>query len=334
MKWLKRIGIGLLSLILLLLIIAWFLPREMNVKVSSEMDAPSQYVYNIVNDYKNVPKWDPWSAQDETMKFTYGENTSGKDAWYSWDSEKMSTGKVTTKSSTPEKIEASIESPVMGICDVIYSFANRKEDKSTMTWEFTSTSRFPMNIMNFIMKSGVKKEFKKGLSNINELVKSRFGNATYDGFEIKEVVMEDKNYVIRRAEVPMSNFMQFYGKNQGAIFQSIQKAGVEMSGNPSLLVYAHNESSGVLDAAVAIPIKENIALSDASTAMLESGKALVVDYYGDSEKSEVAHLALDAFMRDRSIFPKYPVVEEYVTDASTEKDPSKWLTRIIYYIAE
>jgi len=39
-------------------------------------------------------------------------------------------------------------------------------------------------------------------------------------------------------------------------------------------------------------------------------------------------------MRDRGLFNSSPVVEEYITDPMEEKDPSKWLTKVIYYLSE
>jgi effector-binding domain-containing protein len=39
-------------------------------------------------------------------------------------------------------------------------------------------------------------------------------------------------------------------------------------------------------------------------------------------------------MKDYNMYEEYPVVEEYMTDPATEKNPEKWLTRITYYFSE
>ena len=43
---------------------------------------------------------------------------------------------------------------------------------------------------------------------------------------------------------------------------------------------------------------------------------------------------MDEYMKDFGLLNNPPIIEEYVTDPSTEKDPAKWLTKIIYYIAQ
>ena len=60
---------------------------------------------------------------------------------------------------------------------------------------------------------------------------------------------------------------------------------------------------------------------------------MVIDYYGDYDQTGKAHDAMEKYLKDRNILFNPPVVEEYVTDPGEEKDPSKWLTKIIYYFS-
>jgi effector-binding domain-containing protein len=107
-----------------------------------------------------------------------------------------------------------------------------------------------------------------------------------------------------------------------------------MEGNSCALVYNYDFSNNTLDMATAIPIKEQVAIEGAGSETLDQGKVLVVDYYGDKSGTAPAHFAIDDYMRDRGLFNEYPVVEEYTTDPIEEKDPSKWLTKVIYYLSE
>ncbi|MEE9437686.1 MAG: SRPBCC family protein [Saprospiraceae bacterium] len=333
MKVLKKILIGLLIFIVLLLVLTWFMPRDFDITVTKKMDAPANYVYNIVNNVNNVGKWDPWTQADNTMKVVMGDKTLGEGASYAWTSDNSGTGELTIKSTSPgKKIEALISSPQMGDCDVVYGFKPTKNG-SEMSWNFKSTSSFPMNIMNVFMKGMVKKQFNIGLDNINKLAKQRSENS-YNGFTVKEEMIGEKNYVINRGEVSLDKIQQFYTQNLGPLFQKIQSAGVEMDGKPSALIYSYNPIKGVADMATGIPISEAVAISGASAQSIPAGKAIVVDYYGDYASSEIAHLAIDDYLKDRGLFHNYPVLEEYVTDPSKEKDPEKWLTRIIYYLSE
>jgi effector-binding domain-containing protein len=62
-----------------------------------------------------------------------------------------------------------------------------------------------------------------------------------------------------------------------------------------------------------------------------AGKVLVIDYYGAYDKSMQAHATMADYMEKRGLRRSF-VLEEYVTDPMTEKDPSKWLTKIYYLV--
>lgn len=49
------------------------------------------------------------------------------------------------------------------------------------------------------------------------------------------------------------------------------------------------------------------------------------------EKGLRAHYAMDAYMKEKGLMQSV-VVEEYITDPMTEKDPAKWLTKIYYVV--
>ena len=62
------------------------------------------------------------------------------------------------------------------------------------------------------------------------------------------------------------------------------------------------------------------------------GKALLVDYYGDYARTEEAHVAIDKYLNNHNLTFRFPVIEQYVTDPELEPDPSKWLTKVVYFI--
>src|ERR1051325_293703 len=95
MKILKKIGIAILSLIVLLVVISFFLPGNMNVERSVVINAPAPVVFDQVNTLKNWEQWSPWQMMDSTMKITYSGPASGKGAGYSWTSKDMGVGTMT-----------------------------------------------------------------------------------------------------------------------------------------------------------------------------------------------------------------------------------------------
>lgn len=334
MKLLKKILIGLVIFIVLLLVLAYFLPRKMDISITGKVDSPAVYAYNLLNDFKNQDKWDPWLAKDTTMTFTYGEKTLGEGAYVDYSSESYGSGRTTRVSSKKnENISLKAESEDIGGAEMSYDFKENGEN-TDLTWNFKNEISWPKNLMSIFFKSSMKKDMKKGISNISNIASERWEKNSYNGYVIKEENREGINYVTKRDVVPFAQADRFYTQNLQPLFFQIQKAGVKMEGNSGALIYNYDVTNGTLDMATAIPIKEQVAIEGAGSVTLDSGKVLVVDYYGDRAQSEVAHYAIDDYMRDRGIFNSYPVLEEYVTNPAEEKDPSKWLTKVVYYLSE
>ena len=334
MKLLKKILIGLVIFIVLLLILAYFLPRTLEISVTGKVDAPANYTYNILNDFKNQENWDPWSSKDTSMTFAYSDQTLGEGAYVDYKSDSFGAGRTTRVTSNPNsQILLTSDSKDMGAASMSYDM---KEDGkgSKLTWGFKSEIGWPMNLISFIFKSSMKKDMKVGISNISKIADERWKKGLYDGYTVNPEVRESINYVINRDVVPFEQTDKYYTQNLQPLFLKIQKAGVKMEGNSCALIYNYDFANNTLDMATAIPIEEQVAIEGAGSETIEQGKVLVVDYYGDRLGTTPAHFAIDDYMRDRELFNKYPVVEEYITDPTEEKDPSKWLTKVIYYLSE
>ncbi|HPQ20216.1 MAG TPA: SRPBCC family protein [Saprospiraceae bacterium] len=333
MKLLKKILYVLLALIVLLLIIAFILPKKYEVSVSKEYNVPVELAFNAVNDMKLQEKWNPWKKMDPEMKIMYGDTTVGAGASYSWEGpvSKKGTFKYLTSERNKE-IGTEVIFEGMGDAHGKYIF-DKTEGGCKITWTFEGESSIPMNLMNFLAEKYITKDFNSGLENLGELLNDR-KSGKYLGYEIKEVIVPAKNYVMNRAEVKFENIAQFYAQNLGSLFQKLQTAGIEMAGMPCGLYFKYDESKQMTDMAAAIPVKEEVAIQDALSYHIDERKALTIDYYGDYKDIGPAHYAIDAYMKDRNILNDAPVVEEYVTDPANEPDPTKWLTKIFYYIAE
>lgn len=112
MDLLKKIGMGLLILITMLLIIGLFLPSEVNVQRSRLMNAEPEAIFQQVNNLKNWPGWMPWSRKDPDMRIEWGKKTEGEGASYTWFSKKpeVGDGSLVIRSSVPyESVETEMD---------------------------------------------------------------------------------------------------------------------------------------------------------------------------------------------------------------------------------
>ncbi|WP_165784686.1 SRPBCC family protein [Solitalea longa] len=102
MKVLKNLLIGLVSIVLLLYVISFFLPSEYTVTRTAVIKAPVDRVFNEFNDFQHWLKWNAFDDDFPDIKYTTTEPSTGMGAKQSWVSEQMN-GSMTIIESAPNQ---------------------------------------------------------------------------------------------------------------------------------------------------------------------------------------------------------------------------------------
>jgi effector-binding domain-containing protein len=182
--------------------------------------------------------------------------------------------------------------------------------------------------------------FDSGLSSLKDMAEKKAAEtpATPTGsYTVQELDFKGATYLGIRQQTTHAEVMkqEFFAKRFGTIMGALEKAKLQPAGLPAGVYYTWDEASKTTDMAVAIPVAKGTAVAgDPSLKTFEvpAGRALVVDYYGPYEGTAAAHEALTTYVKEKGLTEKAPVIEEYVTDPETEKDPTKWLTKVYYFV--
>ncbi len=322
------------AFLILFLILALFTPKHHDVERSALIMSPSEIVFDQINDLNKWAAWSPWDKMDPEMKKTFGTSTIGAGSYYTWEGKKAGSGKLTITSSTPETIKTKVEFGGMGSADGIYSFKT-ENGGTNLSWRFIYDTPFPWNAFTFLMggDKSVAKDFETGLANLKSICEKLAKEPRkFNGFDIKESEMPSTTYAYKRAVNKFSAIAGFLG----AGFQEVSKACLslktEITGPPCGLYWNYDEKAGTTDMAAAMQIDRAIVLKAPLGTIDMKGKALTLDFYGPYDKISNAHQAMDEYMLAKNLKNKLPVIEQYITDPMAEKDTSKWLTKVIYYI--
>lgn len=316
--------------------LCYFGSSKLDIVVSKTIKAPSLMIYNQVNDFNNWKNWSSWNTQDTSIHTTISEPFEGKGAVYSWSSKKRS-GKITIIESTKaSNILTKFSSDINdNITNGSWTLKALSDNKTKVELQLLESEEIPFLLRGYRLLTGARRMMTDGLANdlknIEKIVENQYNDNVYNGYAIKEMEQKERHFVINRSNVSKDKIQQFYAQNLGSIFQFLQQNKIEMNGMPSGMFFQRDMFNNQIDMASAIPIKEDLAFDEMSSYTIPAGESLIIDYLGDYIHIDKAHKAMNNYMKDRNIYVNPPILETYLTDPSKEKDPNKWLTRIVYY---
>lgn len=336
--FLKYILLPIILLIAIYCALCYFGPKQFDTDEHIDVESSPGVVYNLVNSLKKTATWNDWTLSDTTMTIEYNDIKRGVGAESNWVSaDGNGTQRIVTAIKN-QKITTELQFEGWDGVNTSDFILTPKGDITNVRWTFNSGSDLPFLLRGYMLvtgaKSGMKESYRKGLENIKKIAEERTQKGLYNGYTIQLKELGERNYVLSRSEIKKSAVQQYYATNLGSLFSKVQQSGVEMDGIPCAMFFKWEEGSDVTDMAAAIPMKQALSIDGASSLQIADKAAVQVDYYGDYYGAYKAHRSIEEYLLDNDLFQDPPYIEEYVTDPATEKDPSKWLTRITYFYSE
>ena len=173
----KKLLLGLVAVIAIILIVATFQSDDMNVTRSATFTAPPEAAFKVVNDFRQWDAWSPWSKLDPAMKKTLEGPPEGKGAIYRWSgNNEVGEGSTTLVESKPNEMVAmklEFVRPFAGTSDVQFTFA--PEGTGTkVTWAMQSKKPFLGKVMGLFMdcEKMCGDQFNEGLTNLKKIVEA------------------------------------------------------------------------------------------------------------------------------------------------------------------
>ncbi|MBL7765046.1 MAG: SRPBCC family protein [Chitinophagaceae bacterium] len=332
---LKKILLIIIALLGIYLILCLAGPKKTNVSASYSYSCSPEMLYDQIGDFKNWPNWSKWMKEDPGMKLTWGPTTSGKGATYSWESEKSGSGSMLFNEVVPNKmIKSELTFKDWDATSDVVMEIKQNGNKTDIIWTMQDRKDFPfiirglMFIMN--MNGSIKKDFDKGLKNLDEYIQSGKAGVTMNGYLIKSSKFEAKNYLGKRSMVAFKDISKYFETHLPKIGELAKQ---DIIGPPSGLFWDWNMQTQMTDMAAAMPVSNSqISNPDYQIISIPSMNEYTIDYYGAYDKTQMAYAALDSLIKQKGIDHPEQVVEEYLTDPGMEKDTSKWLTKIHYLV--
>jgi effector-binding domain-containing protein len=332
MKIVKRIGMVLGILVILLVIVSACLPGTVVVSRTRVMPISRATAFEKITTLQEWPKWMTWAKLDTAAVYTYSaEPAVGKGAWYTWKGNKdMGEGKMTiTEIYGMDSVKMDLVFADYPPNPVVFKLFDK--DKGTeVYWAMTMKMPFLMRIMGLFMDGMMAKDFEGGLEGIETL-------------GLKEPAKEQQtaDYTVGESPEMMClsvtdscSFADIEKKIVAAhmlVKKELQEQKMEAAGNPYVVNIKFDPAAEKYVFAAGFPVSAEVKKTKNAKVMYGKyapQKCIMYDYYGSPAKIEPAYNSIDQYIADNKMEKAGYSWEVYDETSMMEKDTAKWLTKI------
>ena len=177
MKFIKKLLLAIVLLVVLALIIAVFIPKDMVAEREVTINKPKQEVFNYIKLLKNQDNYSKWATMDPAMKKEY-RGTDGTVGFVSaWDSESGDVGKgeqEIKKIDEGKRIDFELRflKPMESTAQAYMTTEAIDSSSTKIKWVFSGKMSWPFNIFRLFMdpEKAVGDDFSTGLNKLKTVL--------------------------------------------------------------------------------------------------------------------------------------------------------------------
>lgn len=172
---LKKILIGLVVVIVILVVVGFLLPTDYEVSRYIMIDAKPSKIHDLVGDLKRWDDWMTWTEQDPTIEVTYGKKTTGVGARQTWTGKDGEGEIVFTSSDSKRGVEYDMsfdQGKYTSKASILYE----EMGKSTrVTWTMNGEWPTPVigGYMVLLFTPMIGESFQQSLSNLKSRIETK-----------------------------------------------------------------------------------------------------------------------------------------------------------------
>ena len=123
-------------------------------------------------------------------------------------------------------------------------------------------------------------------------------------------------------------------KDYSVLQEDMIAIGAEMVGSPGVVNYNNDARNLKFECILVIRSMPEKQPMQSTIVALEATKMLVYNYYGPYQDLGNAYAEIRQLFTEHKLQQTGPMREFYITDPTLEKDPAKWLTRVMVPVDE
>lgn len=314
-----------ISIILIIwLIIPYTLPETLNIRHSSGINAPARVVFVQLNDLRNWELWSPWNIREMPLPIyrNGGFGTGGTAEWVNGNSSTPAQRFTIVKSDPHQLIEIAMDFRDKGfVLSAIQ--VQQHEERTMLTWNSGLKSEGWKSIFLWL---DTKRQVRKAAVNLREMAELWHSQ----GIQVVEQgVISAFPFVSIRRQIPWEELSESMGKMYEQLISQSGETSYNIIGHAYAVYHSMGEER--VDIECGFPIEKvtdnrGIILS----GTFPESDCIITEYVGNYDNLQKGHDAVQQWISERGFTLSGPPMEIFVTSATSEADPSAWVTRICY----
>lgn len=342
MKILKYLFFLILILIIGFSIYVATLDGSFQVEETLTVEAPSEMLFDEVNDYTTWEKWGPWAEKYPNLLVTYPEKTAGEGAGFSWKSDE-SKGSISTIHVIPGKSidqEMTADTPFGEANFTGYWNFEKQENGATgtkITWGVKGTRSFWEKAYQLTQDSTLAEKMrpvmKTGLKNLAVHVEKAMG--VYE-ISVNGTTLHSGGFYMYMTTAARNNARTLARKRSKILPQItlyMQQNNIAISGAPMTVFNNIDEQNGTAIISCGIPTSsrvitpEEVAVLSGFLPSQKVVKTTLKGHYNNLPEAWTAaknYIAENNYEQNEDANP----FEVYLTDPETTPNPAEWITEV------
>jgi effector-binding domain-containing protein len=330
MKTFKKVVIWILAIILVLVLIAYILPRHYKVVRSVYIKSKPELIYDLTGNFVKWKLWTPWTkALDSTAVFEMVGKEGQVGTIWKWTGKVFGNGQMTSTEYIPGQLIAYDLEFNKGKYRSKGKITIEKEgDSCKVSWidegdlGYNPVSRY----FGLGMDRMLGPDFQKGMNKLKKVCEAR---ASWP--RIEEKTMPGMVVLLVRDSAGPKTYEKVMGKGFGELMAFTKSNKIKCIGHPFAIYIKYDTvtMNGTMDMGFIVE-KADKGKGRIRVEKIPSQNVVMAHYFGPYDKTGDTYRVLSQYIKEAEKEITGGPWEIYVNDPMTVKDPAKLETDILF----
>jgi hypothetical protein len=167
---------GLITVVVILLIVALFLPGRYHIEKRTIIKKPVEFVMDKVADLNHYATWNPWQKMEPGSKSEINGTPKAAGHSYSWEGKKIGMGSLTLRDIDRKHVHFYLDfvKPFKASASDDWHFEEWGTGETKVTWQNSGDLPYPIaRLMRPMLNKSLEKQFVEGLQNLKNLCEGK-----------------------------------------------------------------------------------------------------------------------------------------------------------------